>query len=244
MAGLAALTNRTYHWPEHIIDQLPAKAQLPNIIYFRDNHSLTPKCTDEILTKLACTWSCPSDWEQLACELKKGYQHLAFHIEIIERMAMTVPEFLQTLETICQFENIQSILVAVVIKKHTTYQTVKQLKKSGISCMLLDLSDWTVDEVANGAEAFLRGESWWPKHIIDKLPGTDPKPTKVKPQGIVLTDRQQEVFNLVCRRGLSNKKIAQTLKISESTVKIHVSAILKSYGVRSRTQLVVASSRS
>jgi DNA-binding NarL/FixJ family response regulator len=49
------------------------------------------------------------------------------------------------------------------------------------------------------------------------------------------------VLNLVCRRGLSNKRIAQTLKISESTVKVHISAILKSYGVRNRTQLVLAS---
>jgi len=219
-------------------------ATFPNVIYFNNDHSFTPECTKELLEKLACTWTCPSNWEQLACELKKGHQHLIFHIEMIERMTMTVIDFLQALETIRQFKNSLTSIVSVIIRKQTPYQTVKQLKKSGIIGISLDFRDWSADEVAEGTAYFLRGESWWPRHIIDRLPGANANPAKVKSQGIVLTDRQQEVFNLVCRRGLSNKKIAQTLKISESTVKIHVSAILKSYGVRSRTQLVVASSRS
>ena len=57
---------------------------------------------------------------------------------------------------------------------------------------------------------------------------------------IKLTPRQQQVTTLVCHRGLSNKAIANILKISESTVKIHISAILKRYGVKNRTQLVLA----
>ena len=55
-----------------------------------------------------------------------------------------------------------------------------------------------------------------------------------------LTPRQQQVLRLVCHRGLSNKAIAGILKISESTVKIHVSSILREYGVKNRTQLVLA----
>lgn len=55
-----------------------------------------------------------------------------------------------------------------------------------------------------------------------------------------LTPRQQQVLRLVCHRGLSNKAIAGILKISESTVKIHISSILKEYGVKNRTQLVLA----
>ncbi len=56
-----------------------------------------------------------------------------------------------------------------------------------------------------------------------------------------LTPRQREVLVLVCNRGLSNKAIAKTLNISESTVKIHMSSILKIYCVQNRTQLVIAS---
>lgn len=57
---------------------------------------------------------------------------------------------------------------------------------------------------------------------------------------IGLTERQTQVARLVCHRGLSNKAVANILNISESTVKIHVSAILKKYGVKNRTQLVLA----
>jgi DNA-binding NarL/FixJ family response regulator len=55
-----------------------------------------------------------------------------------------------------------------------------------------------------------------------------------------LTPRQSQVLRLICHRGLSNKAIGNILKISESTVKIHTSAILKRYGVKNRTQLVLA----
>ena len=55
-----------------------------------------------------------------------------------------------------------------------------------------------------------------------------------------LTPRQSQVLKLICHRGLSNKAIGNILKISESTVKIHTSAILRRYGVKNRTQLVLA----
>jgi DNA-binding NarL/FixJ family response regulator len=62
----------------------------------------------------------------------------------------------------------------------------------------------------------------------------------VTDNSIHVTPRQSQVLRLVCHRGLGNKAIANILKISESTVKIHISAILKSYGVKNRTQLVLA----
>ncbi len=54
-----------------------------------------------------------------------------------------------------------------------------------------------------------------------------------------LTDRQVEVLSLVVA-GLPNKLIARRLDIAESTVKIHVSAILRELKVASRTQALIA----
>ncbi len=54
-----------------------------------------------------------------------------------------------------------------------------------------------------------------------------------------LTLRQLEVLSLLCR-GLSNKEISRTLSLAEGTVKIHVTAILKTLQVTSRTQAVIA----
>jgi DNA-binding NarL/FixJ family response regulator len=56
---------------------------------------------------------------------------------------------------------------------------------------------------------------------------------------INLTTRQNQILNLVSNRGASNKAIGKILNISESTVKLHMSAILKKYGLRNRTQLAL-----
>jgi DNA-binding NarL/FixJ family response regulator len=50
-----------------------------------------------------------------------------------------------------------------------------------------------------------------------------------------LTRREREVFSLV-RQGLTNRQIAKTLWISESTVKVHVHHVLQKLGARSRTE--------
>jgi DNA-binding CsgD family transcriptional regulator len=54
-----------------------------------------------------------------------------------------------------------------------------------------------------------------------------------------LTKKQQEVLHWITQ-GLTNKQIAQRLKISESTVKLHVGNIFKRYGVKTRSALTAS----
>jgi len=53
-----------------------------------------------------------------------------------------------------------------------------------------------------------------------------------------LSDREMEVLECVVK-GMSNKEIANLLGISHQTVKNHVTAILRKFGVEDRTQAVV-----
>src|SRR6202008_2353654 len=62
-----------------------------------------------------------------------------------------------------------------------------------------------------------------PKEYL-ACPKPKQKPAHTDP-GIVLTPRQSQVLHLVTSRGISNKAIARMLQITESTVKLHISAI-------------------
>jgi NarL family two-component system response regulator YdfI len=52
-----------------------------------------------------------------------------------------------------------------------------------------------------------------------------------------LTEREEQVLQLLAL-GLANKQIAHQLKISEHTVKFHVSSILTKFGAASRTEAI------
>jgi len=59
------------------------------------------------------------------------------------------------------------------------------------------------------------------------------------PGGPQLTSRQHEVLGLMLA-GCSNKEISVTLDLSDETIKNHVSAVLRAFGVQTRTQAVLA----
>jgi DNA-binding CsgD family transcriptional regulator/tetratricopeptide (TPR) repeat protein len=64
--------------------------------------------------------------------------------------------------------------------------------------------------------------------------GLVPRPVADR-SGADLTRREREILELVSQ-GLSNRQIARTLWIAESTVKVHIHHILEKLGVRSRTE--------
>jgi DNA-binding NarL/FixJ family response regulator len=90
----------------------------------------------------------------------------------------------------------------------------------------------------------LAGGTYFPQSLIEGAPmislaaaraANNSKSESARPRIDLLTHRQRDVLALV-GEGRSNKDIADTLGISEGTVKVHVGAILKTLGTTNRTQ--------
>ncbi len=82
----------------------------------------------------------------------------------------------------------------------------------------------------------ISGELWLErKKLQDLVPGISSVFSKDTPH---LTKREIEIVKMICK-GLSNKEIKKSLKISEQAVRAHLSRIYKKTGVSDRLQLAL-----
>lgn len=84
----------------------------------------------------------------------------------------------------------------------------------------------------------LSGGLYLPPELVDLTPKEEAKIISGKGKSL-LTPRQTDVLRLM-GQGKSNKIIARELDLSEGTVKLHVTSILKALNVTNRTGAVVA----
>lgn len=149
----------------------------------------------------------------------------------------SLDEFVLMYDTLMKFADIEKpIPFGIVFTKQTTYEEIKSMIKTSSAGVFPSIFDYGNTESYKSIEEFLQTGKSNPRHLIEKLAGNKEKP---KFKNVHLTGRQRQVYELIANRGLSNKQIAQVLKISESTVKIHVSAVMRALCVRNRTQLAL-----
>ena len=98
-----------------------------------------------------------------------------------------------------------------------------------------------VEIMRTAIRSVLEGGVWTPPDI-DLKGGEDAVTRDLVNRLSTLTPQQVRVL-MMLSEGLLNKQIAFELKVSEATVKAHVSAILQKLNVESRTQAVIAASR-
>ena len=98
------------------------------------------------------------------------------------------------------------------------------------------LKDSNSDVLKKAIITVCQGEEYIQSSLIPYLKMSLDKKKQKQPDD--LTRREVEVLKLLAR-GLFNKEIADTLSISEKTVKNHVSSIFKKINVSDRTQAAV-----
>lgn len=109
----------------------------------------------------------------------------------------------------------------------------RRIGASGITSTLFSLA-----ELSEVTRNLLKGNSSWPD--TQMLKRSERRSSLGRPLNggsPALTERQIQVLKHV-RVGRSNKQIGYDMNISESTVKSHISEILRKFAVTTRTQLV------
>ena len=135
-----------------------------------------------------------------------------------------------TLERALEAERIPTL--ALVRDEETALEALR----AGASGVLLRAADG--ERLLAAAHAVAQGVGVLEPALLRSLVAARAAPA----DSLSLTPRETEVLNLLAE-GLSNKLVAERLKISEHTAKFHVNAILNKLGAETRTEAVVLAAR-
>ena len=104
------------------------------------------------------------------------------------------------------------------------------------------LKDAPPEQLIEGIRVVARGEALLApavtRRLIEDFSRARPSRGDLPSGAEELTPREREVWGLLAR-GLSNAEIAESLVVSETTVKTHVARVLLKLGLRDRVQAVV-----
>jgi DNA-binding NarL/FixJ family response regulator len=172
------------------------------------------------------------------------YDVVVFDIpSLVDNSKISVFEIINMVMTFTKCNDDCTPVLAVLVELTTDLKLLSKALATDISGIVPFSEDFGADETENAVTELLCGHTYIPKHIIDRIKSvssnTPAKKLKTNSDCIYLTARQEQVLRLICNRGASNKAIAKLLNISESTVKLHITSVLKKYGVRNRTQLAL-----
>ncbi len=131
-------------------------------------------------------------------------------------------------------------LPVIMISRARDDATVEHARSAGASGFVHKSADRP--EIEAAVEAVMSGQTWFASTLdatgeTEGEIGSEERRMMTKRVGS-LTPRQFKVLELICD-GMLNKQIAYELGVGETTVKAHITAILKKLEVFSRTQAVL-----
>lgn len=131
-------------------------------------------------------------------------------------------------------------LPIIVLSGSVNPRIMRQVMNKGAAAFLT--KSGMSEELLAVTRLVLAGDVYVPPELLAAMssqPEAEPQTTPSAPQ---FTPRQEEVLYLLLD-GYANKEIGRMLSLSDETVKNHVTAILRGFGVTTRTQAVLAANR-
>ena len=136
-----------------------------------------------------------------------------------------------------------SSAAVVLMTEIAAAREISRLLKSGVRAILPRESD--ADDVIAAIYAAYRGQVLLSPEAADRMaavfrdPEENPGKDSEEESDVVeeMTAREIEILRLLAE-GLANKEVAVRLRISEHTVKFHISSILEKMGAATRTEAV------
>lgn len=130
-------------------------------------------------------------------------------------------------------------IAIVILSSSDDQDTVKRAFKLGALGFIPKTTEREV--ILNAIKLVFSGGVYIPSQMLEETRSprlVDDPAGRDSFKGIGLTDRQIEVLALLMK-GRSNKVIARTLNMAVPTVKNHITAVLKTLGVASRTEAII-----
>ncbi len=94
------------------------------------------------------------------------------------------------------------------------------------------------ESIVPALHAVYGGQNVFGSEVVKKIPDILSTPKEPDTSGLPLNEKEIEIMKLVAE-GLNNKEIAQTLFLSEGTVRNYLSSTLEKLSLRDRTQLAI-----
>ncbi len=132
-----------------------------------------------------------------------------------------------------QLQNHYPDLIVIMVSSDNTPKIMQTAIAFGAAAFIPKCSDLTT--ISEAIKCVLNGDIWLPKNIdLNQEQKNTEKNQQLAKQLAHLTPQQYTVLTMIAD-GQLNKQIAYDLKIKETTVKKHVSAILLKLNVNNRT---------
>ncbi len=191
-----------------------------------DDHALFRESLSRLLSAESdcrVTAQCSSVEEALRCLERPDFDLILLDYELGDRRGN---------EVVAAARHMGLKAKILIVTVGLTRTEIRQMMSAGVSGIFLKNN--SPEELLSAIQAVLKGESWLDPKYQQAL--GDIQATEISRRSR-FTERDRLVLRCVFE-GLSNKEIAERLKISESAVKASLQQLFSKTGVRTRSQLV------